>query len=273
MLGRAIVEQLAAAGHTTITAGRGSQDDGSIIVDLSQQASIQQIAAVDMVINCAAYTDVDGAEGDEASAMQANGEGVGWLAERCAAIGAKLVHFSSDYVFDGEGDRPYATDHPIAPINAYGRSKADGEQRIRDSHCHHLIVRTSWLYAPWGKNFVRTMARLGRERDRLRVVDDQHGRPTNVQYLAQGTLQLVDADASGTMHLSDSGQASWFELASHVVARINPSCRVEPCSSSEFPRPAPRPRYSVLDLTTSEALIGTPRPWREAVDDVIGRLT
>ncbi|MSP26430.1 MAG: dTDP-4-dehydrorhamnose reductase [Myxococcales bacterium] len=279
MLGRAMVAALVNAGSdvrasTRAGAGPDAFDHGIIgpSVDLAVRDTVERIADFDVVINCAAYADVDRAEDDEASAFAVNGVGVGWLAERCARIDAKLVHFSTDYVFDGRATAPYAVEHPILPVNVYGRSKADGECRIRACDVPHLIVRTSWLYAPWGKNFVRTMAALGRERAELRVVHDQRGRPTSVEALAAGTVRLLGAGASGTLHLTDSGEATWFELASHVVRRVNPACRVLPCTSAEFPRPAPRPGYSVLDISRSEALLGAPCSWQDAVDDVVSRL-
>lgn len=243
-------------------------------LDLTRPETIETalLPGVRVVINCAAYTDVDGAESDEAAATLVNGFAVSALAERCREIGATLVHFSTDYVFAGVSDAPYPVDAPIAPLNAYGRSKALGESKIRDARGNHLILRTSWLYAPWGKNFVRTMAHLSADRDSLRVVSDQRGRPTSVEHLAQATLALLDADARGTLHVTDGGECSWFEFASAVVSELHPSCGVEPCASDEFPRPAPRPSYSVLDLEVTEALIGAMPDWRDNLAHVLPRL-
>lgn len=221
------------------------------------------------VINCAAYTDVDGAETNEALANAINGDGVALLAGHCARLGATLVHFSTDYVFDGNATLPYAVDHPISPVNAYGRSKALGEKAIRDSGCDHLLVRTSWLYAPWGKNFVLTMVALGRDKDSIRVVRDQVGRPTSAEYLAERSLALCDRGARGTFHVTDGGSCSWHELAAQVIASSGSSCRVDPCTSEEFVRPAKRPPYSILDLSKTEALLGPSRDWRENVDRVL----
>jgi dTDP-4-dehydrorhamnose reductase len=242
--------------------------------DLSDRGAVDELdlTRADVVVNCSGWTDVDGAQEHEAAATVVNGEGVGWLAQRCGQAGRMLVHYGTDYVFDGKGTRPYAVDAPQAPINAYGRSKQVGEARIAASKCRHLVVRTSWLYAPWGQNFVRTMARLGRERDRLRVVDDQRGRPTSAEHLARTSLALLEHDAAGTFHVTDGGECSWFELARRVVRAIDPSCVVEPCTSDEFVRPAARPAYSVLDLSKTEKTLGPMPHWHDNLSAVLERL-
>jgi dTDP-4-dehydrorhamnose reductase len=224
-----------------------------------------------LVINCTAYTDVDGAETSEALAEQINGAGVGWLAERCRQIGAPLVHYSTDYVFDGRAESPYPPDAPLAPIGAYGRSKAYGEQRLRETTDDHLIIRTSWLYAAWGGNFVLTMMKLLAERDEVRVVDDQRGRPTSAEHLARTSLALVRAGAGGTYHVTDGGKCTWYELAREIARLTGSACRVEPCTSAEFPRPAPRPAYSVLDISATEQLVGAMPHWTDNLADVIRR--
>ena len=224
------------------------------------------------VINCAAYTDVDGAETDEARATEINGAGVGRLVARCDELGIPLVHYSTDYVFDGAASAPYAVDRPCDPINAYGRSKRAGEERVLASSGAHLVVRTSWLYAPWGKNFVLTIARLARERDELRVVNDQRGRPTSAQHLAALSLGLLDADQRGVFHGTDGGECTWFDFATAIAARVSPACRVVPCTSDEYPRPAARPAYSVLDLSRTEAVLGPMPDWRENLAPVLDSL-
>jgi dTDP-4-dehydrorhamnose reductase len=226
----------------------------------------------DVVVNCSGWTDVDGAETREAEATALNGEGVGWLAEGCREAGCVLVHYSTDYVFSGDATAPYAVDHPRAPLGAYGRSKAVGEERIESSGAQHLIVRTSWLYAPWGNNFVRTMARLGRAKDSVKVVSDQRGRPTSAEHLAAASLALVRKRARGTLHVTDGGECTWYELARAVIERVNPGCTVMPCTTAEFPRPARRPAYSVLDLRETEALLGPMPAWQEQVAGVVARL-
>lgn len=229
------------------------------------------------VVNCSAFTDVDGAEQREADARAVNGTGVENLIRRSGEVGAKLVHYSTDYVFNGLGTSPYPTDAPHDPVNAYGRSKAYGERAIIDSGNPHLIVRTSWLYAPWANNFIRTILRLSRQQAELTVVDDQRGRPTSSEPLARATygLMLAGVAASGldgVFHVTDGGECTWYELAKHVVSKVNSSCRVLPCTTAEFLRPAKRPSYSVLDLSRAERVLGPMQPWRRNVDDVLARL-
>ncbi len=240
-------------------------------IDFAKPETIDRFVreGVRTVINCSAFTDVDGAETREDEATVINGTGVAKLAEACRRVGALLVHFSTDYVFEGHASEPYRTDHALAPLNAYGRSKAVGEIAIRESGCEHLLVRTSWLYAPWGKNFVLTMRELGRTNSQLRVVDDQVGRPTSAEYLAARTLALMEKNARGTFHVTDGGQCSWFEFATLVMKETGSPCEVVPCSSAEFARPAVRPAYSVFDLSETEALLGPSRSWRENVADVL----
>ncbi|MET0386224.1 MAG: dTDP-4-dehydrorhamnose reductase [Polyangiales bacterium] len=221
------------------------------------------------VINCAAYTDVDGAETHEADAVAVNATGVQLLAQRCRAVAAVLVHYSTDYVFDGGAERPYRVDEPRRPQNAYGRSKARGEELLVASECPQLVIRTSWLYAAWGKNFVDTIAKASHERPSLRVVNDQRGRPTSARYLAERSLALLVIGARGIFHVTDGGECTWFEFARDIVAGSGGRATVEPCTSAEFQRPAPRPAYSVLDLSATEALLGASRSWRDNLSDVL----
>lgn len=243
-------------------------------IDLTKEETIARAVrpGITRVINCSAYTDVDGAETNEALATAINGTGVGALARRCREVGATLVHFGSDYVFDGLSTRPYAISAPLAPQGAYGRSKALGETLIRESGAQHLYVRTSWLYAPWAKNFVRTIASLARTKEKLRVVDDQRGRPTSAEHLVRATLELSARGLHGTWHVTDGGECTWFEFAREIVRLTGAPCAVEPCTTAEFPRPAPRPAYSVLDLAETEAVLGPMPDWRENLADVMARL-
>jgi dTDP-4-dehydrorhamnose reductase len=265
MLGRAWTQLLAQQ-------GRPSRAFDHQQVDFSKPATIE--AAIDgscpVVVNCAAWTDVDGAEAEEAKATQINGHAVGVLARCYRQHGALLVHYSTDYVFDGCATEPYAVDAPRNPVSAYGRSKAVGEQYVEEHG--GLIVRTSWLYAPWGRNFVRTIARLSRQKSVLSVVDDQRGRPTSCEHLAATTLRLIERGARGVRHVTDGGECTWHELASAVAAWFSPGCRVGPCTTAEFPRPAPRPAYSVLDLSLTEAELGAMPHWRHNLADVLRRL-
>lgn len=260
MLARAMVPALDAAG-ARLTA----LDEHALDITDPAAAARTIPAGTAYVVNCAAYTNVDGAEADEPAARAVNALGPANLAARCAEIGATLIHISTDYVFDGRTSSPYRIDEPLRPLGAYGRTKAEGEERILASGASHLIVRTSWLYAPWGKNFVLTIASLARQKESLRVVHDQRGRPTSAEGLAATIVVLLERGARGVLHATDGGECTWFELAAHVVRTIGAPCRVEPCTTAEFPRPAPRPAYSVLDLSETEALIGPMTPWPDAV--------
>jgi dTDP-4-dehydrorhamnose reductase len=266
MLARAFAEQL----------GRARRAFRAIDVpeiDLRDAGSVERgvRAEYGVVLNCAAWTDVDGAETQEPAATAVNGSGVGTLAARCKQIGATLVHYSTDYVFDGQATRPYAVDHPRAPIGAYGRSKAVGEELLERSGAKYLLVRTSWLYAPWGKNFVLTMRELQRTREFLKVVADQVGRPTSAEYLAERTLGLLAHDCTGTFHVTDGGECSWHAFASEIARITGVRCHVHPCTTAEFPRPARRPPYSVLDLSRTEAVLGPSRAWQENLQAVLTR--
>ena len=240
-------------------------------IDLSDADSIRRavVEGARTVINCAAFTDVDDAETREAEATAVNGAGVGALARRCAEIGAVLVHYSTDYVFDGQAQRPYGVEHPRAPLNAYGRSKALGEQLLEQSGAEYLLIRTSWVYAPWGKNFVLTMRELLRTRESVKVVDDQVGRPTSAESLAERSLGLLRRGCRGIFHVTDGGQCSWDAFARRIAELTSSRCRVEPCTSAEFPRPARRPSYSVLDLSRSEAELGPSEPWERHLERVL----
>jgi dTDP-4-dehydrorhamnose reductase len=267
MLGRAVTAALAARGlqHDVVERDR---------FDLCREETITSgiPSGVRAVINCTGWTNVDLAETQEEEATLINGLGVGKLAERCEQVGAVLVHYSTDYVFAGQATEPYAVDQPRAPLNAYGRSKAVGEELVERSGAEHVLIRTSWVYAPWGKNFVRTIVGAAQKRPSLRVVNDQRGRPSSAEQLAETSLRLLDAGGRGTFHASDAGECTWFELARAAIARAGLSCQVEPCSSAEYPSPARRPSYSVLDLSRTEALIGPLVPWEDSLARVIPRL-
>jgi len=242
--------------------------------DVTSRAHVEAAisAGDEAVLNCAAYTNVDGAEQDEAAATRLNGDAVALLAEVCAARGVPLVHYSTDYVFAGDATAPYPVDQPHAPLNAYGRSKAVGERALWQAGGPHLLLRTSWLYAPWAKNFVRTIYKASRERDVLTVVNDERGRPTSAEHLARVTLRLLDREARGTLHVTDGGECTWHEFAAEIVRRAGHACRVDPTSASAYARPAKRPSYSVLDLAPTEALVGPMPDWRDNLADVMARL-
>jgi len=243
-------------------------------IDLRDAASIERAVQKGdtLVLNCAAWTDVDGAEAREAEASAVNGHGVGTLAARCKQVGALLVHYSTDYVFDGNASTPYAIDHPRSPVNAYGRGKLIGEELLEASEAEYLLIRTSWLYAPWGKNFVLTMRGLLASKSDVNVVNDQVGRPTSAQYLAERTLALVERNARGTFHVTNGGQCSWYEFAAAIASHEYSKCRVSPVTSAEFVRPAKRPAYSVFDLSKTDALIGPSLDWHESLHAVLRQL-
>lgn len=243
-------------------------------LDLTRRETLRAVAAGPwrVVVNCAAWTDVDGAEANEAAATAVNAHGAAELARACRSAGALLVHYSTDYVFDGRATAPIPVDAPRHPIGAYGRSKALGEEAIEAAGCRYLIARTSWLYAPWGKNFVRTIRALLTEKPRLRVVNDQKGRPTSATHLAEASAALIGSGAEGLWHVTDGGECTWFEFAREIASLTPGACPVEPCSTAEFPRPAPRPVYSVLDVSETERRVGPLPHWRDNLADVMNRL-
>ena len=267
MLGRCWAELLAARGidHETTTLGE---------LDITDPSAVDRFVTpgTQWVVNCAAYTLVDAAEEHEDLANEVNGHAVGRMAGRCKAVGAKLLHYSTDYVFDGEATEPYAVDHPRSPVNAYGRSKALGEELIERSGVEHLLVRSSWLYAPWGKNFVLTIRELSKARQSLRIVNDQRGRPTDSRQLAEVSLALANQGSRGIFHVTDGGECTWFDLARLIGEVVNSNCQVEACTSAEFPLPAPRPGYSVLDISATENVVGPLIPWEDRVRDVLARV-
>jgi len=260
MLGRDVVDVLTAGGAEVTAVTRADLD----IADAAAVAAA--VPGHDVVVNAAAWTDVDAAEKNEAEATRVNGLGPQLLAAACAAGGARLVHVSTDYVFDGTATSPYAEDAPLAPRSAYGRSKAAGEQAVRQLLPDAAyVVRTAWLYGQHGGNFVRTMATLEKTKDTLDVVDDQVGAPTWSREVARALARLVVSDApAGTYHATADGQTSWCGLARAVFEEIGADPeRVRPTTTDRFPRPAPRPAYSVLGHG-AWPLAGVPAPgeWR-----------
>jgi dTDP-4-dehydrorhamnose reductase len=220
-------------------------------------------AQPDAVINCAAWTDVDGAETAEAQATAVNGDGAGHVAAAAAAAGALVVHVSSDYVFDGHAEEPYREDAPTAPAGAYGRSKLAGERAVAAAGGRSAIVRSAWVFGPHGRNFVDTMRRLGAERDEVAVVDDQIGCPTYTGHLAAALVAVAEQGLTGVLHVAGGGRCSWFDLAVATFEETGLACRVRRQSSAELGRPAPRPAFSVLASTRSDAPV-LPH-WREGL--------
>ena len=219
------------------------------------------------IVNCAGYTQVDRAEAEPETAERVDARGPANLARAARDTGARLLHISTDYVFDGREARPYREDDPVGPLNVYGWTKLAGEQAVRDILPEgHLIVRTQWLFGEGGPNFVATILRLARERPELQVVNDQHGRPTYAPDLATALWKLVACDARGTVHCANEGEATWFDLATAAVAAARLRARVVPCATADMPRPARRPQYSVLDCTRYQGIVGSQlRGWQAAL--------
>lgn len=244
------------------------------ITDLSAVENCIRSQRPDVVVNAAAYTAVDRAEAEPALARRLNADAPGAMAAACAALGVPLVHLSTDYVFGGNALRPYREDDPVGPTSVYGQSKLDGERAIRASGARHAILRTAWVYALHGRNFLRTMLRLAGERDEISVVTDQVGCATPAWLIAEGIEALVAKGNIGaeTFHLVASGQASWCEFAraifaeAHARGLIARVPAVHPITTSEYPTPATRPAYSVLSNQAFIERVGMPLPdWREAL--------
>jgi dTDP-4-dehydrorhamnose reductase len=218
------------------------------------------------LINCAAYTAVDDCETDEQAALKVNGIAVSYLASACNAVNARLVQISTDYVFAGDGDRPYHEEDPVAPITAYGRTKLHGEELAFGAQ-RHLVVRTAWLYGHGGRNFVEAIrGQLEGGADRLRVVDDQRGSPTFCDDLAEAILELMGTGTRGVFHAVNSGDTTWHGFAVAIAEILGKQVEISNVTSEEFPRPATRPGYSVLDTTKMARVLGQPMPpWRDAL--------
>lgn len=241
-------------------------------IDITDLLSVQRVLTAlkpAVVVNCAAYTDVDGCETNVETAMQVNGEGVAFLAMVCREIGATLVQVSTDYVFDGSKGCPYLEDDLPRPLNIYGESKLAGELNV-DVTPAHIVVRTQWLYGQHGKNFVETMLRLGREKSELSVVDDQIGAPTWTMDLARGIIALIDADCRGTYHVANSGSTSWHGFAQAIFAETGLAVTVLPMTTEQLKRPARRPLYSTLDCGKLAHDTGCIlQPWRTALQQYL----
>ena len=250
MLAADVVDALRTAGATRLTLTDRDELD---ILDADAVAAA--VADADLVINCAAFTAVDAAEEQEDLALAINATGPANLAAACAAHGARLVHISTDYVFAGDAHAPYVEDAPMDPAGAYGRTKAAGEIAVRHSGADALILRTAWLYGRGGPCFPKTIAKAGRERGALSVVDDQIGQPTWTRDVAAFMLRLLEADApAGTYHATSAGQASWYDFARAIVAAAGLGDIVSPTDSSAYVRPAPRPAWSVLGHDANESI-------------------
>ena len=259
MLGRDVVRVAEQSGHDVV----GFAHEDLDITDVQGVERAVSSERPEAVISCAAWTDVDGAESDLAGAIRVNGDGARNLAAVTAAIGAKIVFPSSDYVFDGEKTEPYVESDPVNPISAYGQSKLAGEGETAANNPRHFIVRSSWLFGVNGKNFVDTMLVLGRTLDEVVVVKDQVGCPTYTGHLAEALVRLVEWDDFGIFHIAGDGQCSWYEFAIEIFEQASVECRVLSQTSDMLERPAPRPAFSVL-RSEREPTIYLP-DWREGL--------
>ena len=250
-------------------------------LDITDEEAVERMVAdnaLTIIVNCAAYTAVDAAEDNESLAARLNAEAVGILARVAKRHGARMVHISTDYVFDGNGCVPYTEDMPTNPQSAYGRTKLDGERQLLDTLGDDaVILRTAWLYSPYGKNFVKTMLALGKDKLALKVVFDQVGTPTCARDLARAIVTVMSADEwhGGIYHYSNEGVISWYDFtkAIHQLAGIT-ACDVQPCHSDEFPAKAHRPAYSVLDKTKFKSTFGVTVPyWLDSLEDTLHQLT
>jgi len=258
------------------------------VVDLSQPASVEDILNAEVVFDAlviaAAYTAVDKAEDEEGLAHLVNGESVAAAARVCARRNVPIIHISTDYVFDGKNVSAYTPDHPVAPVSAYGRSKLAGERALAEIQPEHVIIRTAWVYSPYGENFVKTMLRAGAQHPELRVVDDQRGCPTAAGDLADAILAVAQRcvfDPSpicwGVFHYGGKGVVSWYEFARTIFEMSQPHLKllpsVVPISTSEYPTPAKRPENSSLDCSKIHTVYGIDtKPWREALAETLAEL-
>jgi len=260
MLGRAVVEAASRLGHDVHACTRAELD----ICDPDATRLALGSSRPQAVVNCAAYTDVDGAESDWQNAEAVNAGGAGNVAAAAAEIGALIVHVSTDYVFDGSKREPWLESDPVAPLGVYGETKLAGERAVVAANPAHAIVRTAWLFGAGGRNFVDTMLTLGAQHDEVSVVTDQVGCPTWTGHLADALVKLAERPGeTGIHHIAGAGACSWNELALEVLERAGVACRVRPLTSEQFVRPAPRPAYSVLGSQRPDPLV-LPR-WQDGV--------
>jgi dTDP-4-dehydrorhamnose reductase len=259
MLGGDVVSACVERGHDVIPLAHGE-------LDITESAEVNE--ALDaysprVIVNCAAWTDVDRAEDHEAEAMTVNSTGAGVLATAAARIEAAVLYPSSDYVFDGSSERPYVESNMPAPLSAYGRSKQGGETAVEVANPRHFVVRSSWLFGLGGKNFVETMLRLGNEESEVLVVSDQVGCPTYTRHLAAAIAVLIESDDYGIHHVAGSGSCSWYEFAQEIFDQANMECRVMAATTEMVSRTASRPPYSVLGSERAEPFV-LPH-WREGL--------
>lgn len=253
----------------------------TLVLDITDKESVVDAVRkyeIGCIVNCAAYTNVDKAEDQEELAFKLNASAVGNLAQAASVTGALLVHVSTDYVFGGDACLPYRETDRTNPTGAYGRTKLAGEKAVQESGCRYIIIRTAWLYSPYGNNFVKTMLKLTSERDSLKVVFDQVGTPTYAADLAYAIFDIIEngkaAGNEGIYHFSNEGVCSWFDFTK-VIAELsgNTACKISPCHSSEFPSKVKRPSFSVLDKTKYKSAFGLDVPyWTDSLKKCIQRI-
>jgi dTDP-4-dehydrorhamnose reductase len=244
-------------------------------LDVTDRAALRrevEASHPDVVVNCAAWTAVDRAETEPDAAYRVNVLGARNVAQAAERIGARVVYFSTDYVFDGTASEPYDEDAPTGPLSVYGRTKLQGEQATREANPDHLILRLAWLYGSTGHNFVRTVLRLADEKDQLRIVDDQVGSPTFTEDVVHQLWTAIEEGCSGTYHCVNAGQASWHAFASRIVRRLGLTVPVVAIHTTDYPTPARRPAYSALANRKFELEgLNSMRPWEDALDDCLLR--
>ncbi len=251
----------------------------TVFLDITNMDAVRIICdseKIDVIVNCAAYTNVDKAEDDHATAVLLNSTAVANLAKVAAERDAVLIHISTDYVFHGDKTEPYREDWPTDPLGVYGSTKLLGEREAARSGCKSIVFRTAWLYSPFGKNFVKTIRQLTAERDSIKVVFDQVGTPTYARDLALLIGKIIRTrmlDRTGTYHFSDEGAISWYDFAKAICELSGNTCDIRPCHTEDFPSKATRPRFSVLDKTKVKETFGITIPyWRDSLADCIKRL-
>ncbi len=263
MLGQDVVRAAELAGHEVVTTGRNSLD----VTDSEAVALTVERERPEAVVNCAAYTDVDGAEREREDAMRVNAGGARNVAAAAAGVGASVLYLSTDYVFDGSKDAPYVESDEPNPLGSYGASKLAGESETAAMNPRHHVVRTSWLFGTGGRNFVETMIKVGTREGEVTVVCDQVGSPTYTAHLADGIVRLVGTDAYGLHHMSAGGHCSWYDFAVAIFDRAKLSCEVLSTTTDALGRAAPRPRCSVLETERDDAIY-LPE-WRTGLDDYL----
>ncbi len=258
------------------------RDEADLSADDAAAAVIHR-EKPDLVVNAAAYTAVDKAEGEPDLAKAVNAAAPGSMARACADLGIPVIHISTDFVFDGSKPTPYVEEDPTGPVSVYGQSKLDGEEAVRAAHADHLILRTAWVFSPFGNNFLKTMLRLGAERDELGIVDDQRGCPTSAAGIARAIRSIIDRLKAGeplqpgTYHYCGDEAVTWFGFASAIfqaaAGRLPGGVKVKPIGTADYPTPARRPANSVMSCAKIRAVYGIePDDWRREVSEIVDRL-